>query len=241
MSSDAPEPAPRRRKIAIGVAVGFIALVVVVAIFAFLNIDDNPTGAALEPSQPTAVSTPTSADPTVSPSPSLSASESDSPPATTKAEPSSVPSPSIPKATATGKPTVVPTKATQSTTAPLDSKASLDNGVSVRVSKIESVKGEAQGPGEIAGPAVRITVEVTNGTNKRVPMDMSLVNLYYGKARTPASTLSGPGYDPLSKPIPAGESGSGKYVFSVPVKGRNPLTVEFSYTTDAPTVIFSGQ
>jgi hypothetical protein len=116
----------------------------------------------------------------------------------------------------------------------------LGNGVSVQVTKIESVKGEAQGPGEIAGPAVRVTVTVTNGTDKEVPMDLALVNLYYGKDKTPASTLSGPGLSPLSAPIPAGEKDSGSYVFSVPEGQRDPLTVEFSYTTDAPTVIFSG-
>ncbi|WP_344801805.1 DUF4352 domain-containing protein [Microlunatus ginsengisoli] len=152
-----------------------------------------------------------------------------------------VPSASIPAPTATGTPTVVPTKPTSATTAPLDQKASLGNGVSVKVSKIESVKGEAQGPGEIAGPAVRVTVEVTNGTDKEVPMDLALVNVYYGKKKTPASTLSGPGLSPLSAPIPAGKSASGTYVFSVPSDQRDPLTVEFSYTTDAPTVIFSGK
>jgi len=65
--------------------------------------------------------------------------------------------------------------------------------------------------------------------------------VYYGKDKTPASTLSGPGLSPLAKPIPAGKSASGSYVFSVPQDERDPLTVEFSYTTDAPTVIFSGK
>jgi hypothetical protein len=46
---------------------------------------------------------------------------------------------------------------------------------------------------------------------------------------------------PLSAPIAVGKTDSGTYVFSVPESQRGALTVEFSYTTDAPTVIFRGK
>jgi hypothetical protein len=226
MTSDVPESDAPRRKTKIWLAVGTVVLVVGVVVAVLLFRGGESPGAAPGSDQSYTGSAPASAGATGSPS---------------AAETSTVPSPSVPKPTASGTPTVVPTKATASKTAPLDSEASLGNGVSVRVAKIESVKGVAQGPGEIAGPAVRVTVEVTNGTDKEVPMDLALVNVYYGKDKTPASTLSGPGLSPLAKPIPAGKSASGSYVFSVPQDERDPLTVEFSYTTDAPTVIFSGK
>lgn len=226
MTSDVPESDAPRRKTVIWLAVGAAVLVVGVVVAVLLTRGGESPGAAPGSDQSYTGSAPASPSATQDPS---------------AAETSAVPSPSVPKPTATGKPTVVPTKATASKTAPLDAEASLANGVSVRVSKIESVKGVAQGPGEIAGPAVRVTVEVTNGTDKEVPMDLALVNMYYGKDKAPASTLSGPGLAPLAKSIPAGKSASGSYVFSVPANQRNPLTVEFSYTTDAPTVIFSGK
>ena len=66
-------------------------------------------------------------------------------------------------------------------------------------------------------------------------MDLALVNLYYGKDKTPASALSGPGADPLTKPVAAGRLGvADDYVFGVPKSEQDQLTVEFSYTTDAP-------
>ncbi|HET9648797.1 MAG TPA: hypothetical protein VFP34_11255 [Microlunatus sp.] len=224
MTSDVPEQDAPRRRTAIWLAVGAVVLIVAVIVAVLLTRGES-SGAAPGSDQSYNGSAPASPG-------SGSPSTQDSAP---------VPSPSVPKPTATGKPTVVPTKATASTTAPLDQTASLGNGVSVRVAKVESVKGEAQGPGEIAGPAVRVTVEVANGTDKEVPMDLALVNLYYGEDKTPASTLSGPGVAPLSAPIAVGKTDSGTYVFSVPESQRGALTVEFSYTTDAPTVIFRGK
>ena len=53
----------------------------------------------------------------------------------------------------------------------------------MRVSKIESVDGEAQGPGEVAGPALRVSIEVENTSGEDVAMDLALTNLYYGKDR----------------------------------------------------------
>jgi hypothetical protein len=108
------------------------------------------------------------------------------------------------------------------------------------VSRIESVDGEAQGPGEIAGPALRVNIVVENTSGEDVAMDLALTNLYYGKERTPASTLSGPGARPLPGSLAAGGKASGRYVFGVPARGRNPLVVEFSLRADRPTILFEG-
>jgi hypothetical protein len=134
----------------------------------------------------------------------------------------------------------VPTRSTTSTRAPLREKADVDDGIAVRVSRIESVDGEAQGPGEIAGPALRVSVEVENTSGEDVAMDLALTNLYYGKDRMPASTLSGPGSRPLPGSLAAGDKASGRYVFGVPARGRNPLVVEFSLRADRPTILFEG-
>ena len=129
--------------------------------------------------------------------------------------------------------------AAKTTSASLDETAESGEGVSVKVVKIEHVQGKANGPGEVAGPAVRLTVQVANGSPKQLSMELALVNVYYGEARTPAASLSGPGADPLAGSIDPGKSASGRYVFGVPRSKQDQLTVEFSYTTDAPTVIFS--
>lgn len=153
---------------------------------------------------------------------------------------SKAPSPSQPSSTGSREPSVVPTRSVPSTRAPLRQKGDLGNGVTVQVSDIQQVDGEAQGPGEVAGPALRVSVEVQNGTDNEISMELALANLYYGPDRTPASSLSGPGVRSFPAAIAAGKSASARYVFGVPKQRRNPLAVEFSYTVDAPTVIFEG-
>ena len=140
----------------------------------------------------------------------------------------------------TARATTVPSKVVPTRTATLRKEAPLGNGVSVRVTDVEKVVGTARGPGEIAGPAARVTVRVSNKTRQRIPMDLALVNLYYGRQKTPAQVLSGPGSAPLRRPVAAGEAASGKYVFGVPGNQFDRIVVEFSYTTEAPTVVFSG-
>lgn len=152
-----------------------------------------------------------------------------------------VPSPSVPAPTATGSPTTVPARTVETTEAPLDERKDLGNGVAVQVTDVEPVKGEARGPGEVAGDALRIRLKVLNRTKRPVSMEMAVVNLYYGPDAAPASGLSGPGAVPLPSSIPPGSSGTGRYVYNVPQDGRDTIKVEFSYTTAAPTVVFTGK
>jgi hypothetical protein len=224
MTSDVPDRDAPRRRTAIWLAVGAAALVAVIAV-ALLFTRGGAGGASPSTDAPdtgAAPGTPVSAAPSAT-------------------ETTPVPRASVPEATATGTPTVVPTQPTSAQTAPLDEKASLETGVAVEVSEIESVRGEARGPGEVAGPAVRVSIEVTNATEDGVQMDLALVNVYYGDDRTPASALSGPGLSPLPPTVGPGASAEGAYVFSVPEDRRDLLTVECSYSAEAPTVIFSGK
>lgn len=166
---------------------------------------------------------------------SVSASEGGTAPTQSAAKPDAS---SVPDTTST--PSVVRPKVQRTTQAPLDEPGDLGNGVTVSVSEVEKVKGEAQGPGEISGPALRVSVTVTNDTAKPVPMNLALANLYYGQDRTPAGELSGPGAQPLRADVPPGGSATGKYVYAIPENERKQIEVEFSYTTDAPVVIFTG-
>lgn len=233
MSSDAPEQAPplraKRARLAAVVAAPVVAPLILLALQGCSSpvAAPLPTGTA---SASVSGSSPAASSPAT---PSASGASTPDPSASASGPPSA-------SAPASGPATVVPTAATKTTTVPLDKKGDLGRGVVASVSKVESVKGVAKGPGEIAGPAVRVTVRVANGSSKRLNMQLALVNLYYGKDKAPASPLSGPKASPLSAPIPPGKTDSGRYVFSVPNNERDPLLVEFSYTTDAPTVIFKG-
>ena len=231
MSVASPDSGSRSR-LRLGLLVAAVVVVVAVVLIVVLTRTDRESGGG----GPTSTATEASTG-----APSASGSQSATPSAGPSSTPTTeVPSPSLPPATATGAPSVVPTRSTTSTRAPLREKGDLGNGVAVRVSKIETVDGEAQGPGEVAGPALRVSIEVENTSGEDVAMDLALTNLYYGKDRTPASTLSGPGANPLPGTLASGDRASGQFVFGVPARARNPLVVEFSLRADAPTILFEG-
>src|SRR5690554_4839785 len=63
---------------------------------------------------------------------------------------------------------------------PLDDEPEIVPGVSASIAKLESVQGEAFRPGEVAGPAVRVTVQIVNATDAIVPLLATVVTAYYG-------------------------------------------------------------
>ena len=123
---------------------------------------------------------------------------------------------------------------------PLGEPADLDNGVTVTITRVESVKGVGRGIGERSGPALRFTVSVNNDTAKALSLDLGLLNVYFGAEASPASPLSGPGARALPSSVKAGQTGTGTYVFGVPTNQRGKIRVDFTYTTAAPKAIFTG-
>ncbi len=251
------ETAGRRRWISIVIAVLLVLLVAGISYAIMATRGSGPeAGPGPTAESPTAASASVSdRTPSASPSrpgratPSSPAAKSSTPSSnrspgtaapTTTARPKAPPRSTKPAGTASSRMSVVPTKAVKTTQAPIDEPGKLGNGVTVKVSGIESVKGVAHGPGEIAGPALRVSITVNNDTAKPVSMGLALANLYYGREKSPARELSGPGAKALTASIRAGDSATGAYVFSVPTSERKHIAVEFSYTTRAPVIVFSG-
>jgi hypothetical protein len=166
-------------------------------------------------------------------------------------DPSSTPTPTGPVASSKvpdlpkskQRPPKVPPVVTK-TPKPLPAKfrdeVALDNGVAIEVTDIESVKGQARGAGQVAGPALRFTIQVDNRSKKTINLDLAVVTAYSGSRDDPAIDLSGPGASPLPQSLKAGAKASGKYVFAIPVKERGRIRVDFSYTIDESKVIFRG-
>lgn len=165
---------------------------------------------------------------------------------------SSAPSPSASGAPATGAP------ATGSTPAPstvpgaagaalpqrqpvaMESTTSVVKGVTVAMTKLESVKGEAEGVGEIAGPAIRFTLAFSNAGAAAYPTQGVVVNVYYGKDNTPALPLSKPGGTTLAASVAAGSTASATYIFTVPEDQRGSVIVTVDYQAGAPAIAFQG-
>ncbi len=151
-----------------------------------------------------------------------------------------VPSPSVPVPTATGSASVVSPKPEVTQTVRVKDRTEPEPGIVARVVRIQPVKGTAQGPGEVAGPALRVALELSNNSSSKISLDAVVVNLYYGSKSSPASPLSGPGAKPFSGTVGPGSKATGTYVFNVPTDQRKQIKIEFRYSAEAPVTVFEG-
>ena len=127
------------------------------------------------------------------------------------------------------------------TTAPpvaLTDTADFGGKVTAKIAEISPTQATATLPGEVSGPAVAVTVEVDNGSADTIGLDSVTVTLT-DSAGNAASTVTG-STGALSGALGAAESAKGMYVFSVPADARNPVTVTVTYSSGAPTLVFTG-
>lgn len=122
----------------------------------------------------------------------------------------------------------------------LTDTADLGGGLTLRITRVESVDGVAKGVGEIAGPALRLTLRLSNDSDSDVSVDSAVVDLLAGPDRTPAATLTGPGGQPFEGSLPSKGSVTGVYVFGVPPAARDRVQVSVSYQGGAARAVFVG-
>ena len=117
------------------------------------------------------------------------------------------------------------------------------NGVDARLVSVKPVTATAKRPGELSGPALAVSVELTNGGSSDVALDSVAVNAYSGQFATPAVRMLDGATQPLRGTLAAGTSMTATYVFAVPVTDRDRFTVTVSFGSgrDAATAVFSGQ
>jgi hypothetical protein len=216
-----PREARHRRLLAAGTAAVVAAVLLTVALVA--------GGGNQDPDGPGASAATASAGPTGAAVPSSAAGPSAS------VQPQSPPSadPAVP----TGDPAELPPSLSA---VALDATATVGDGVSGALESLEAVEGTATGPGNLAGPAVRVTVRLTNGTAEPVSLDGAVVTMTHGAEQTPASPLDDPSAVPFSHVLDPGDSAVGVYVFTVAEDARESVTVSVGYRPGAPYLVFTG-
>lgn len=128
----------------------------------------------------------------------------------------------------------------ESTPVALDEDQSAGD-VKVTLGKLTSTKGVADGPGEVSGPALVVTVTLENTGSKNVDLSAASVTLSYGKDETPATTFASMDEaKSLPSSVAAGKSVTGSYVFAVPTDSQDDVTVDVIVTTDQPVAVFHG-
>lgn len=115
----------------------------------------------------------------------------------------------------------------------------IGNGAEVKIAGIEAVHSQAQIKGEISGPAIRVTVEVSAGSDK-IDLSRVLVNAYYGKAKTPAIEVGAPGGSPFSGTLEAKKQATGVYIFNVPADERGDVQIEVVHPNSTKPVKYRG-
>jgi hypothetical protein len=166
----------------------------------------------------------------------------------TVAEPGEPDESARPSASATSYPQPTPTPPVSGEPTPppqappvgFDEPAEVVPGVTFSIADLEAVEGEAEGRGEVAGPAIRFRVDIVNATSETVQLGTTVVNVFMGAAQDPAQELSGPGVEPFPAEVAPGGEASGVFVFNVPPEGRDQVTISVDFAVGVPIVVFQG-
>jgi hypothetical protein len=211
----------RRRPALVAAVVAVVAVVVALVLLITGGSDDaQPDTAAAATS-----AAPTSAAPTTA-APTGAAPTSAAPVAVT-------PEPSGPTSDADEPPPSLSPVA-------LDQPAAVGNGITARIVSMEGIDAAAVGPGNVSGPALRVSVELTNGTTGAVSLDGVAVDLASGPELVPASPVDDASAAPFHGSVPAGGTAQGVYVFTISPADRTDVTLSVGYEAGAPFLVFTG-
>lgn len=123
---------------------------------------------------------------------------------------------------------------------PVGTPVDVDGRVTVRiVDEPARTRGEARTAGEIAGPAVRLRVVLTNESRRALSLRGVTVTAHDADNRV-LTTLGSAPARPFRGRVAAGRDAEGIYVFTLPRGGSAPFTITVNYTADAPVAVFVG-
>jgi hypothetical protein len=108
---------------------------------------------------------------------------------------------------------------------PLDESVAVED-VTVSLPSVERVDARGVGPGNVAGPGVRVTVRVRNDAAADLLLDGVSVNLTYGSESVPGSPVNDDSAAPFGGALRPGGTAEGVYVFSLPAAQRASVAVE---------------
>jgi hypothetical protein len=134
---------------------------------------------------------------------------------------------------------VTPTS-TPATASPVALQAPVNlSAVVVSLVKIQAITVGVSGPGEVAGPALAVTVQVANNSSKAVDLSSAVVTLLDSQGQVGTPTPASPAA-PFAGSVEPGKTASGVYVFNIAKTERNPINVYVTYSAGASTAHFVG-
>ena len=123
---------------------------------------------------------------------------------------------------------------------PLDESVEVEGVAEVELESVERVDAEARLPGEVAGPAVAVTVRITNNGSTPIDLGAVTVNVHDADGQVSAPLTAEPAA-PLEGELQPGEDAEGVYLFEFGAARAEPITIEVTPTVDSPIAVFVGQ
>ncbi len=125
--------------------------------------------------------------------------------------------------------------------APVDEAVTIENQVTASIVKIEKTESDGRGAGEIDGPALAVTVELTNNSAEAIDLSTSGVTMALGADMIPASPLPTQSKsDPFSGTLASGKKATATYVFLVREGSPAELRIEVTHGGTNPLIVFTG-
>lgn len=122
----------------------------------------------------------------------------------------------------------------------LEEVATAESGVAARLVAVDGIQATGTGPGNISGPALRVTVRLDNASDRTLDLGGVQVTMSYGADEAPASPVNDPTAASFTGVLPPGASAEGRYVFTVPEDARDVVMVSVGYEAGRPFLVFSG-
>jgi len=124
---------------------------------------------------------------------------------------------------------------------PLDEPATVAGAVVVEVTSLDERTAGRDVPGEASGPAVAVTVRISNNGADAVDTSGSSVNLTYGgDQQIPAVALTAEEGTVWPESIAPGDSASAVFLFSKPQVPSGDIRVIVDLLATEPDVVFTG-
>lgn len=136
--------------------------------------------------------------------------------------------------------TVKPVRPGPTTSARINQPVDPDDDVRVSLVKVASGKVKATGPGDTNGPAVIVKVRIENRTDQPIDLGSATVSLLYGKGRAVGTPSPSDPARPFDGVVNAGDSAEATYVFRVPRKTQDKVTILVTYAAGAAVAKFDG-
>ncbi|SDL13651.1 hypothetical protein SAMN04487916_10645 [Arthrobacter sp. ov407] len=236
-----PSPEDRRRKKTLAIGLALVGILVGGSIWGSSLSAASTSPSAVDATQAGAAPPPPAATPT--PHANKAAPGTAAAPAPSTTGKAAAPAPSATgEAAAKGKSEAELAATPQLVSAPVafTDSASLRPGVTATIAGLRAVAGEAVVPGDIAGPAIRFTVTVTNHSAQALSLENAFIHVEGGAKRVPALQLSGPGATRFPASVDAGAAASAVFVFSLPLDQRDHVQIYLNHQVSSPIAAFTG-